>query len=107
MSRESIGTRCTISPKAALGAPETRWVSESEIGPADGKKVFNLAYYFQHAGIVYTFSLLTDEAHYDAYRADFDELCASARFSQPTKGVAPLPAGYWLTVLLPNCVVRR
>jgi hypothetical protein len=40
--------------------------------------------------------LLTDEEHYDAYRADFDDLFATARFSQPTSGVAPLPGGFWM-----------
>ncbi len=63
---------------------------------AGGKKSFELAYHMLFGGIVYSLTLRTDEEHYDAYRADFEELCAAARFSQPTKGVGPLPAGFWL-----------
>ncbi len=46
--------------------------------------------------MLYTFTLLTDEAHFAAYRADFDELLASAKFSPPETGLQMLPGGYWL-----------
>jgi hypothetical protein len=45
---------------------------------------------------LYTFSLLSDEAHYDAYRADFEEMLKGATFTPPETGLQRLPGGYWL-----------
>jgi hypothetical protein len=45
---------------------------------------------------LYTFTLLTDEAHFAAYRADFEDLLASAEFRVPETGLEPAPGGYWL-----------
>jgi hypothetical protein len=47
-------------------------------------------------GSLYTFILATDEAHYEAYRLDFDEMVATARFSPPETGLQRLPGGLWL-----------
>src|SRR5262245_29013904 len=45
---------------------------------------------------LYTFSLTSDEAHYDAYRADFEEMLERAVFTPPETGLQRLPGGYWL-----------
>lgn len=45
---------------------------------------------------LYTFSLTSDEAHYDAYRADFEEMFQRAVFTPPQTGLQRLPGGYWL-----------
>jgi hypothetical protein len=45
---------------------------------------------------LYTFSLTTDEAHYEAYRLDFEDMLAAARFSPPRTGLQKLPGGYWM-----------
>ncbi|HEX4147366.1 MAG TPA: hypothetical protein VHY20_00200 [Pirellulales bacterium] len=47
-------------------------------------------------GTLYTFSLTTDEAHYEAYRLDFDEMLASAVFTPPETGLERLPGGLWM-----------
>ena len=47
-------------------------------------------------GTLYTFMLTTDEAHYEAYRLDFDEMLASAVFTPPETGLERLPGGLWM-----------
>jgi hypothetical protein len=73
-----------------------RWVRLSESQSKRGRKTFELTNQMLYGGIVYAFSLRTDEEHFDAYRADFDDLCAAARFCEPTQGLAQLPGGFWL-----------
>lgn len=45
---------------------------------------------------LYTFSLTSDEAHYDAYRADFEEMLQAAKFTAPETGLQRLPGDFWL-----------
>ncbi len=45
---------------------------------------------------LYTFTLATDEAHYEAYRLDFEEMLVSARVSPPHTGLQKMPGGYWM-----------
>jgi len=47
-------------------------------------------------GTLYTFTLNTDEAHFEAYRLDFDEMLASAVFTPPETGLERLPGGLWM-----------
>jgi hypothetical protein len=47
-------------------------------------------------GSLYTFILATDEAHYEAYRVDFEQMVATARFSPPETGLQRLPGGLWM-----------
>src|SRR5688572_24892848 len=45
---------------------------------------------------LYTFILASDEAHFDAYRADFEEMLQQAMFTPPEIGLQRLPGGFWL-----------
>ena len=45
---------------------------------------------------LYTFTLTSDEAHYESYRLDFEEMLESAQFSPPETGLQRLPGGFWL-----------
>lgn len=47
-------------------------------------------------GTLYTFDLSTDEAHYDSYRLDFEEMLTSAKFSPPETGLRRMAGGYWM-----------
>jgi hypothetical protein len=47
-------------------------------------------------GTLYTFSMATDEAHFEAYRLDFEEMFASSIFSPPEMGLRRMPGGYWM-----------
>ncbi len=73
-----------------------RWERLSEVAGPGGRKTFELEWHLLHGGLAYAFVLRTDEEHFDAYRADFEDLCASARFSEPTRGAGPLGQGFWL-----------
>ena len=73
-----------------------RWVRLSESSSPRGRKTFELTYHVLFGGVVYNFALRTDEEHFDAYRADFDDLSAATRFQEPTKGLARLARGFWL-----------
>jgi len=46
--------------------------------------------------MLYTFVLSSDEAHYQAYRIDFDRMLTRPRFSPPQSGLQRLPDGYWM-----------
>jgi hypothetical protein len=45
---------------------------------------------------LYTFTLTSDEAHYESYLLDFEDMLRSAQFSPPETGLRKLPGGYWL-----------
>ena len=75
---------------------EQRLVTVWELDAASGPKRFEVTSRLIRHEMLYTFTLLTDEAHFAAYRADFDELLASAKFSPPETGLQMLPGGYWL-----------
>ncbi|MBL9092755.1 MAG: hypothetical protein JNL96_16165 [Planctomycetaceae bacterium] len=47
-------------------------------------------------GLLYRFTLESDEAHFDAYAADMDEMFASLRLDPPELGLTPLGNDYWL-----------
>ena len=46
--------------------------------------------------LLYTFTLRSDQAHFDAYRADYEDMLASARITPPETGVRRLASGLWM-----------
>ncbi len=83
---------------AGLAGQDVRecWTRLRESHGPQGRSTFELAWQLLHADIVYVLTLRTDEEHFDAYRADFEDLCAALRFSEPTRGARPLEGGFWL-----------
>jgi hypothetical protein len=61
-----------------------------------GDRSFEIRCRMVFRGTLYSFMLLTDEAHYDAYRLDFEDMLASAQFSTPETGVERIAGGLWL-----------
>ena len=45
---------------------------------------------------LYTFILSSDEAHFEAYRLDFEQMLREAKFSAPQTGVRRMPGGLWM-----------
>jgi len=45
---------------------------------------------------LYTFELTCDEAHFDAYRLDLEDLVSAARFTPPQTGLEAVGQGYWV-----------
>ncbi|MBL8826729.1 MAG: hypothetical protein JNM18_07050 [Planctomycetaceae bacterium] len=49
-----------------------------------------------HEGTLYTFKLTSDEAHYDSYRLDFEDMLKACVFTTPETGLRKLPNSYWM-----------
>jgi len=47
-------------------------------------------------GMLYTFTLDSDEAHFDSYSIDFEEMFAAAELEPLEVAVTRLPEGYWM-----------
>ncbi len=89
------------SPRGSAAKPDDagsgrRLLTVWELTDDKGPKRYQIASQLISHGALYTFTLLTDEAHFAAYRADFDELLASAKFTPPEMGLQELPGGYWM-----------
>ena len=70
--------------------------SQWDTAAAPGHATHELATRFIVGDILYTFRLRTDQAHFDAYRADFEEMLAEATIKPPETGVEHLPGGLWM-----------
>lgn len=68
------------------------WENDRE----DGARWYEVRTRVIHDGTLYTFVLSTDEAHFAAYRLDFDEMLASSKFSPPETGLRRMPGGFWM-----------
>jgi len=79
----------------ALAKLQKRQVSLWEWTEKQGKR-FEVRMRVINDELLYTFVLATDEAHFSAYKLDFEELFASAAFSTPKAGLQRLAGGYWL-----------
>ena len=73
-----------------------RLVTIWEFDNEKGVHAFDVRVRVVNDGTLYTFTLTTDEAHYDAYRLDFEEMLTSTRFSAPETGLRRMPQGYWM-----------
>ena len=73
-----------------------RLVTEWEYCDEKGQRWYEVRLRVVHACTLYTFTLASDEAHFAAYKLDFDEMFASARFSPPHTGLQRLDGGYWM-----------
>ncbi len=73
-----------------------RLLSVWQIETPMGDRSFEVRVRIVVHGTLYTFTLNTDEAHFEAYRLDFDEMLASAVFTPPETGLERLPGGMWM-----------
>lgn len=80
----------------AAGKLGQRLVSVWKHSSPDGPPQYEVRARMISEGSLYTFILATDEAHYEAYRLDFEEMVATARFSPPETGLQRLPGGLWM-----------
>ncbi|MBS0208446.1 MAG: hypothetical protein JSS27_05775 [Planctomycetes bacterium] len=82
---------------ADLARALNRWlVSAWETELPDGGHTYEVSVRAVYDGTLYTFALDSDEAHYQAYRLDFEDMLASARFSPLETGLRRMPNGYWM-----------
>lgn len=57
---------------------------------------FEVKRYTIKNGQIYTFTLLVDEPHYEAYRVEFRKMAESAQYGPVETGVVQVQDGYWL-----------
>ncbi len=73
-----------------------RFDAEWQLVDARGRISFECQTSLISEGTLYTFRLVSDEEHFEAYRLDFQEMLQSAQFSAPETGLQQLDGGYWL-----------
>lgn len=65
--------------------------------PVDEQEVrYELTVRMVGGGMLYAFTLRTDQAHFDAYRADFEDMLAGAKIVAPETNVRRLPGDLWM-----------
>jgi hypothetical protein len=75
---------------------ERRLTVEWELEDKAMRRWFERRIYAVGQGLLYTFSLDSDEAHYDAYALDFEEMFAGAKILPVELGVSKGTEGYWI-----------
>lgn len=73
-----------------------RLVTTWEYTPARGAPWHEMRVCLVRSGHLYTFSINSDQAHYEAYRLDFEDMLAGAQYSAPETGLMRLAAGTWM-----------
>ena len=73
-----------------------RLTSSWEIADEDDNRSLEVCCRVVHDGTLYTFRLSSDEAHYEAYRLDFEDMLKACEFSTPETGLRKMAGGYWM-----------
>jgi hypothetical protein len=64
--------------------------------PPDGTTWYELKIRRIENAQLYTFVLVADQDHFEAFRHEFFEAIGKAKFAQPDTGLQALPGGYWM-----------
>lgn len=75
---------------------ERRLTAEWEFENIDGVRWFERRELVIGDGMLYTFTLDSDESHYDAYVPDFEEMLAAAQIKPLDVGLKRIEEDYWL-----------
>jgi hypothetical protein len=73
-----------------------RTLSSWELENEAGDRSFQIRCRLVCHSTLYTFTMQTDEAHYEAYRLDFEDMLASAQFTSPETGLERMAGGLWM-----------
>ena len=74
----------------------SRLVTHWEIDGDNDIRIYETCARVIFDGTLYTFTLSSDEAHFEAYRHDFEEMLASCVFTAPETGLRRMGGGYWM-----------
>jgi hypothetical protein len=69
---------------------------EWECEDSDGRRWFERSVHLIGDGMMYVFSIDSDEAHYDAFALDFQDMCAALKIKSPENKLERLESGHWL-----------
>ncbi|MGC4003623.1 MAG: hypothetical protein QM811_11025 [Pirellulales bacterium] len=71
---------------------DTRW----ELTEVEGVKMFEHRTRIIRGDVLYSFVLICDEEHFEAFLLDFEEMLAAVKLTPPHTGVEKMPGGYWM-----------
>lgn len=75
---------------------EKRLTADWSFVDAKERPYFERVVYLQSGDLLYTFSLSSDESHYDSFVIDFEEMIAGAELKPLELALERLPSGHWL-----------
>lgn len=100
VERKLIENKLEALDAATHGAKLTEQLGQRLISTwemtRDGAHSWEVVARVIHDGTLYTFRLTSDEAHYDAYRLDFEDMLKACVFTAPETGLSKLPNRYWM-----------
>ena len=73
-----------------------RLTAEWSFVDAKQRPYFERRVYLQDESLLYTFDIASDEAHFDSYAIDFEEMIAGAQLKPLELALERLPTGHWL-----------
>lgn len=73
-----------------------RLTAEWSYVDAKQRQYFERRVYLQGESLLYTFDIASDEAHFDSYVLDFEEMIAGAELRPLELALERLPTGHWL-----------
>ncbi len=73
-----------------------RLTAEWSYVDAKQRQYFERRVYLQGESLLYTFDIASDEAHFDSYVLDFEEMIAGAELKPLELALERLPTGHWL-----------
>lgn len=73
-----------------------RLTADWSFADAKDRPYFERFVYLEGGDLLYTFSLSSDEAHYDSFLLDFEEMIAGAQLKPLELALERLPTGHWL-----------
>lgn len=92
-----------IAPLASPAWPDDlvkrfgrRLTIEWECEDAEDRHWYERTVYVIGDGLLYAFALETDEAHYDSFALDFQEMLAALKIKTPDTKLQQLESGHWL-----------
>ncbi|MCE9605579.1 MAG: hypothetical protein K8U03_11860 [Planctomycetia bacterium] len=105
-AKPKVTRKLRVDEIAALASPAwpeelvkkfaRRLVIEWECEDSEGRRWFERSVHVIGDGMMYVFSIDSDEAHYDAFSLDFTDMCAELKIKTPDNKLQPLETGHWL-----------
>ncbi|MGC3968376.1 MAG: hypothetical protein QM775_13680 [Pirellulales bacterium] len=101
--RKRTLAKCEITELKTPAVPEdfakrfqSRLTADWTFVDAKERPYFERFVYLQGGDLRYTFSMSSDESHYDSFIIDFEEMIAKAQLKPLELAVERLPSGHWL-----------
>jgi hypothetical protein len=95
--KRKLASSCVVGEPAAGDKPGTeRLVTVWEYTPANGAVWHEMRVCLVRNGHLYTYQINSDQAHYEAYKLDFEDMLTGAQYTAPETGLTRLAEGTWM-----------